>query len=363
MAGTNGQTSQTDSEIAQAVEAASYHTFISHRGNDVAIADAVRRNLTDWGVKTQDIFQYDWAKSGLQVGGPLTDQLVNELKAAKLIILVYTVSDEDWSFCMWECGVAFDKIPQNSKRIVVLQCGKDEPRLFRGDVLVKAQDQKSLEQFVRQAHLNENFWKDQPSLRGDLDEETLTSRFKKFHQSLSASLPKTEEEIIPRWDYFTLRLSKKDIDRINALKLKEDDITSQKQAVPTEQRNESEQEGESVFDILAKGCNVVEKFGSALQHFDLHEVTPGLTWGEMIERWKGTVNNAAEASDEWIEGMMRQIWRVVTSRPSEARMDLMYSKYLGAEWRGYNVLHQARRRSDESMEFDVVVYRVPVKPG
>lgn len=361
MAETNGQARQTDTETAEAIEAASYHTFISHRGNDVAIADAVRRSLTDWGVKTQDIFQYSWAKSGLQVGGPLTDQLVHELKSAKLIILVYTLSDEDWSFCMWECGVAFDKVPQNSKRIVVLQCGGDEPRLFRGDVLVKVQDQKSLAQFVRQAHLNENFWKDQPSLRGDLDEETLASRFEKFRQNLSAALPKAQEEVIPRWDYFTLSLGKQYIDKINALKLAEDDVTLRKQVVQTEQRqDERGPEGENAFDILTKGCIVVDKFGSALQHFDLQEVTPGLTWGEMIERWKGTVKNVAEASDEWIEGMMRQLWRVVTSRPSEARMDLMYSKYLGAEWRGYNVVHQARRRSDESIEFDVVVYRVPV---
>jgi len=73
--------------------------FLSHRFADKPIADVIRRNLARWGF--DDIYQ-----AGPRLGDPLTDELRDVLEDVDLVILVYTVTDEEWSWCMWECGLA-----------------------------------------------------------------------------------------------------------------------------------------------------------------------------------------------------------------------------------------------------------------
>ena len=78
--------------------------FISHRFDDKPIADVIRRNLARWGF--DDIYQAGAPGSGPRVGDSLTDELREVLEDVDLVILVYTFTDEDWSWCMWECGLA-----------------------------------------------------------------------------------------------------------------------------------------------------------------------------------------------------------------------------------------------------------------
>ena len=53
----------------------------------------------------------------------------------QVLILIYTSPDEDWSYCMFECGVATDpKSPHTN--IIVFQCGRDAPKPFEDQLRV-----------------------------------------------------------------------------------------------------------------------------------------------------------------------------------------------------------------------------------
>jgi hypothetical protein len=54
-----------------------------------------------------------------------------------VVLLVYTTEDQDWSYCMWECGVAM-KPDAPQTRIVVLQCAAETPNVFEDRVRVDA---------------------------------------------------------------------------------------------------------------------------------------------------------------------------------------------------------------------------------
>lgn len=113
--------------------------FISHRHADQAIAEVLRKFVTDRSGGRIEVYQSSSAYAdGPQVGRELHRQLKERLWAAGVVVLVYTSPDEDWSYCMWECGVASHPRAPETK-IVVLQCGPRSPSVYGESVRVNAQ--------------------------------------------------------------------------------------------------------------------------------------------------------------------------------------------------------------------------------
>ena len=56
--------------------------------------------------------------------------MAETLWRTKLFLLVYTVPDDDWSWGMWEAGVALGAEGPDT-RLVVFQCGKNAPAVSR----------------------------------------------------------------------------------------------------------------------------------------------------------------------------------------------------------------------------------------
>ena len=76
------------------------------------------------------------------VGRPLNQQLANALWNANGVVLVYTTPDQDWGYCMWECGLATDPTSPHTS-IFVLQCTECVPSLFEGQVRINARNEIS----------------------------------------------------------------------------------------------------------------------------------------------------------------------------------------------------------------------------
>lgn len=318
-------------------------TFLSHRGSDIKIVDVIRDHLQRWGLSADSVFQYSYSGgAGLRVGGNLEEELGRKLSAAKIIILVFTLADEDWSYCMWECGVAMNpNKEEQSTRIIVFQCTAEEPKLFKGDVLVKI-NETSIKQFVRQVHCEENFWTGESALRPDIPQSTLDSFSKEFYEEISEAVPKRSEETRHRWDFFTLHLPKDAIDSL---------------AAPDWSGNEHE-----IIKHIRENSQVIRKFGEALRHFNYEHIQPNLTLDNLITRWEGAVKDKhaeQQTSREWIRTLYCELWRSINNFPSEPSMELMYSPYFGANWRCYMVVNQIRVNRDDSMDFDVYIYKMP----
>ena len=115
--------SETMQDTPRMTESARPLLFISHRHADRPIADALRKFVTDRSGGRIAVFQSSSAEAeNPRVGRELQKELKEHLWAAGIVILVYTSPEEDWSYCMWECGVATH--PQSPEtKVVVLQCG------------------------------------------------------------------------------------------------------------------------------------------------------------------------------------------------------------------------------------------------
>ena len=80
--------------------------FVSHRHADRPIADVIVSALKNWAFNQDDIF-YASEQSGagnILIGDFVRRDICEAASECKLMILVFTAPDDDWSWCMYECG-------------------------------------------------------------------------------------------------------------------------------------------------------------------------------------------------------------------------------------------------------------------
>jgi len=131
-----------------------FRIFISHRHSDKEIAEVLTRHLTFWGISRKEIFQSSTAGQGAEKGRSLTDQLKKAVHESKVVFLIYTFEETDWSYCMWEVGLAEG---DESTNVIVLQCKLETPKLFRDKVNVKL-EQEDIRALVKDFHTKENLY-------------------------------------------------------------------------------------------------------------------------------------------------------------------------------------------------------------
>lgn len=139
--------------------------FISHKHADSKIARVLADFIEERSsghVKVHLSSSPDF--KGPMYGKGLNDQLRQALWDTEVLILVYTSADQDWSYCMWECGVAIH--PQStSTTVVVFQCGSDVPAPFNDVLRVNVRKYEDIKRFIDQFLRDPKFF---PSLNGAL---------------------------------------------------------------------------------------------------------------------------------------------------------------------------------------------------
>lgn len=131
--------------------------FISHRHADRAIADVVRKFITDRSGGRIAVFQSSSIDAeNPRVGRELHTELKQYLWLANVVVLVFTRPEEDWSYCMWECGVATQASPET--KIIVLQCGPQSPTVYSDAVRVSALDPDSVHKFANEFLTSSDFF-------------------------------------------------------------------------------------------------------------------------------------------------------------------------------------------------------------
>lgn len=165
-----------------------YRLFISHKHADSAIALCLAEFFR---VKSLGKIEVHLSSApnyrGPPIGEPLTDSLKKALSDSDALVLLYTTADKDWSYCMWECGVATDpKTPHTN--IYVIQCGDEVPSPFAQDVRVDARDPVDLQRFVTLL-LSGNFF---PNQEAPLANDFQTIDIKDITSELRKSLPLPE---------------------------------------------------------------------------------------------------------------------------------------------------------------------------
>lgn len=150
--------------------------FLSHRHDDKKIADSIRNVLQEWGNGQLKICQSSDVKvNGSKIGMELTDAQKNALTDNNIVILIYTIADNDWYYCMWECGLATNTNGQDT-RIVLFQCTHDLSSLHLEHMRVSPTEE-SVKLFIQDFHKNPTFFPgSDEAFIPEIDEETLDTR-------------------------------------------------------------------------------------------------------------------------------------------------------------------------------------------
>jgi hypothetical protein len=302
--------------------------FISHRFDDKRIADVIHGNLNRWGL---DVYQAGAPGAGPQVGDSLSDELREVLEDVDLVILVYTFTDEDWSWCMWECGVATHPRQADATRVVVFRCSKYEsPRQFAQQVNVDVTFE-GIRDFTTQLHRNEGFFKGRPAHWPRISDQNLEVMSRAFYEELRPVIPTRKMEERPRWDRFTLKLEPP-ADRLN-FKTNEDEVVR----------------------LIQSELFVTKPFGNALMHFGYANLESGLKLSDLVERWTEETRERENVSKDWIKGLCLEIRRAIDAFPAEPSWQGLSSVHFGpASY--FPVLNHMRVLPDGTMEFDVYFY-------
>ena len=313
--------------------------FISHRHADREIANVIKECLLDWGLPQESIFQSSDAKHGPQIGDPLEKALKEALHKANLVLLTYTFSDRDWSYCMWECGVAIDPIKEDT-RLIVFQCTDDEPDPFRASTRVKI-TKNDIYAFTTQFYTQADFFPGQKAFAKNTGETTLKAKSKRLYEGLREAVPTGRLEQRSRWDHLTLQLDTEFVEQVKEIK--------------------AERNRKRGVDIIQKNLVVIDGFGQACRHFGFDVLEVNERFYVYVERWSQRMAGK-NAPDKWINELCTEIWRAIRNMSAEPTWEYLRSAVRGTDWWFYPILNHATILPDNKMKFALYLYRAPTPP-
>ncbi len=321
--------------------------FISHRQDDVKIANVVSNHLREWGVADDAIFQSTDPRRGLTPGDGVKDELQRRLEEVNMLILVYTYAEEDWSFCMWECGIAQGQSTMKT-RTIVLQCTEDEPTVFKNEMRVRVQPQE-IRRFAEDFHKKPGFFPSSDSslsepFAKDTSAEVITTRGERLFSDLEAAIPSGSATSKHLWDFIRLRLGSRLMKKVAEL----DDEDAIKRIIE-----------ENLELRRPRYVGIGNSVDTAVRQFGFGSYEEGLKLSDLIARW--TKMDSTKDS-QWADELYEAIYRAVTNSQSAAAASRFRSVREDADWWFLPAVTRMRGLRDLSVEFDVYLVRVPEKP-
>ena len=194
--------------------------FISHKHSDEAIADVVAKFIGSEATMPVRVFMSSNPQfEGPKFGKDINRQLRSALWEADALILIYTMAeDQDWSWCMWECGVANDAgSPETS--LIVFQCGSETPKIFSGSRLVNVRKLDELQAFLKQYFTDPGFY---PGLNRAFapyfSKEVMDKKALDLYNGLKIVLPEfSPAREWPTWPFLRVELPLIQVERIKDL--------------------------------------------------------------------------------------------------------------------------------------------------
>jgi hypothetical protein len=190
--------------------------FISHKHRDKSIADVISHFLRGQSLGQVEIFQSSSSSAKApEIGKNLNQELKQNLRRASVVILVYTTSDQDWSYCMWECGVAMSP----DTRIILFQCAGDIPPIFQDQVRIDIRITDAIQRFTKDFLTSTQFFSGQKKAISDFKESDpdVSEAARKFQEKLLSAAPVQSVTPMEEWSAFPflqVELGQKDVDEI-----------------------------------------------------------------------------------------------------------------------------------------------------
>jgi hypothetical protein len=311
--------------------------FVSHKHSDREIADTIARflrNRTAGKVRVHLSSSPDF--EGPRLGKPLNDELKRALGAAEAVILVFTSETEDWSYCMWECGIATNPHDPRPTSVVVVQCGPNEPKPFADQLRVDARNLDSVQTLVKTLLTSTDFFshRDTPVTGFAAEGPEVKEFAAELHGKLGEVLPSGggAERSTPTCPYLRLRLDDETAEELRTAYLAD--------------------ETEKCLSTIEARAEIAESTG-AESVFNMR-LEPGATLGDVLAAWRR--DHRADGEARWFSALAEQIEAAIvgTLRP------VKWAPYETTTGRADVPYVAASRRVAMGVEFDV--YIVPFAP-
>ncbi|MEP6762618.1 MAG: TIR domain-containing protein [Sporichthyaceae bacterium] len=305
--------------------------FISHRHADKPIADVLRKFITDRSGGRIRVFQSSSAEAqNPRAGHGLGQQLKQHLWEATVVILVYTSRQEDWSYCMWECGVATLESPET--RIIVLRCGPDVPQVYSDAVVVDAREITDIQKLTSDFLTSADFF---PAYGEALapgfsaSGEEVQDAAGRLHAALTDLIVRDSGEDWATVPFLRLQLSYDQVDHIKTLKKREEGT-----------------------DEVLRVALVSEINGEGKRLFGLGLVEPLQPFSQLVDAWRE--RRPDQTMGAWTDELAEQIRQASFWRNPQFSWQLMRSSEDSDHAKYAPILSRVRSvPSQRFHEFDV----------
>jgi hypothetical protein len=313
--------------------------FISHKHVDKRIADVITRFIRMGSGGRVEVYQSSnaWAE-GPQVGRNLNRELKEALWKTSVFIMVYTSPDQDWNYCMWECGVASH--PQSpDTRIILFQCAGVAPTLFAEQVNVDVRKLSNLQKFTNEFLTDPDFF---PRFPGPITQfqrngQEVAAAAAELYQDLEPIIPQPgDSEEWPAWPFLQLELG---LEHVEPISKAEDNKT-----IDVAKR------------IVQKECLVTQGDDICERLFGAPSFQRGMTFETLTEMWK---EERPGSKSKWIDALCEQIIDGSQWRFPPIVWELMQGVN-DSTWYA-PVLNRVRRiPSQQCLQFDIYFYKFDV---
>ena len=311
--------------------------FVSHKHSDREIAETIARFIrTSTAGKARVHLSSSPDYEGPRFGQALNEELKRALGAADAVILVFTTDTEDWSYCMWECGIATDPNDRRPTSVIVVQCTAVPPKPFGDQLRVDARDLDSVQAFVKALLTTTDFFarRDSP-VTGFAAEGSEVMEFAvDLHAKLAVVLPSGggAERSTPTSPFLRIRLNGQAVEELRTAYL----------AGETEQ----------CLPILESRTEIAESAGA--ENLLGMRLEPGTTLGDVLAGWRD--DHRAGEQPRWFWALAEQIEAAIVGRLRPVK----WAPYKTMMGRADVPYVAAARRIKTGTEFDV--YMVPFAP-
>ena len=263
--------------------------FISHKHSDAKIAKCIADFVREKSLNGVEVHvSSDPDSKAPMLGKNINEELRKALKKAAALILIYTTDDKDWSYCMWECGVATD--PDSlSTNILVFQCGINGPSPFSDVLRVDARKRDDIRRFTDVFFRDPQFFPERrQAIAPDFTKQQTDKLADGLYQELQPLLPPLEPtEEWSAWPYLCVELPR---DKVEQLRARKADT------------------GEGSLNDIVRNHAIVCGGERAPHLFGMTSFPERIPLQELMNRWSAKLPNA---EPDWFDSCCQQILLVV----------------------------------------------------
>jgi TIR domain-containing protein len=191
--------------------------FISHNESDKKIALQIANFIKDESGKGYSVFMSSDPKfKGVRMGEDISVELREAIANCDVFLLLYTRKDVDWSWCMWEWGIASHPSSEKST-MIVLQCGSDAPKINAARRRVDVRVREDVLEFVKQYLTDKQMFRHGKAVAGHLADDVIEAKANALFERLSP-LVKDIDPPVERstWPYLQIAVPLETFEKISS---------------------------------------------------------------------------------------------------------------------------------------------------